>query len=289
MSSVEELLKSHGLTRDEVLKWGKEKYPTLIGNEALLVKLYLVTHGVKLPMAVPRGRMKKITELKEREPSVVNVVVVQQVAKSRYFGCPSCYIKLDALGGETECPRCGTVVQPKELFWSRYLVGDSSGEIIMSLSPSSGVSDRDLPEGAMVEAYGSLRENGEFLARRLVVHSQPIQMVEVGPKPIVEEVKEVEKVEEIVEEGKVEEKVEEKLEKPAVLPEEVVSATPLEFVPTDVMVKYVKVGGMLRKNADEFFKLFKEKFPEAANEEMFKVVLQKAGCKIQDGKVVLSL
>jgi len=265
--SLEEILKSCGFSKEEVLEWAKQNYPMFLSNESLIIKLFLIMHGIKLPV-LGVGKAKKITELVEKEPCVINVVVVQMVNKIRYIGCPNCYSKLEK---ESECPKCG-VVQGKEFFWRRYLVGDSSGEIILACPPS--LSEKEIPEGTTINVFGSLRENGEFLARNITFVSQPQSVVEKVEEQKVEEIKEeMKKVEE-----KKEEIVEPKLEKD--IEEKRID---------EILIKYVKVGGMLRKKKEELYNLFKEKFPDKASPEIFDKALKLAGCKVEDGRVVLAL
>ena len=187
MNDIEEILAKHGYTKEQVISWAKEKgYGMFIQNFSLVAKLFLIHHGVRL--MVPKkivGEVKKISELAVNETAVIRAVVVQQVDRRDYIGCPNCYRKLsDAqVGKETLCPKCGQLVKPKLLSWQSYLVGDESGEIVADFPPSV-----PQPEtGVIYKMRGALDENDVFRVFDLAVAKEeekpapPIVEKEVKP------------------------------------------------------------------------------------------------------------
>jgi len=147
---------------EDVRTWAKKKYPQFLANDTLVTRLFLIqTKGLRFAAQYTPGEIKLIGELKDRKPADIQVVVVQLLDSRNYIGCPDCSKKISDVtpGKESECEKCGKLVIPKTLTWRRFLVGDSSGEIIMSIAPSVP----NYPEEfQIINAQGSLNENSEF-------------------------------------------------------------------------------------------------------------------------------
>jgi hypothetical protein len=163
MSWVERL-KGFGVDEATVDEWAAKNYPQYKSNRELMAKLYLVTvKGVKV--AEPRvvGEFTTVSELTVGAVSRIQVVVVQQVEKRAYVGCPKCMKKLDAAPNTTvECPRDG-LVRAQVLEWNLVLAGDSTGEIMLTIPPSIG---RVPNAGEVIAVEGVLTEQEEFFVYR---------------------------------------------------------------------------------------------------------------------------
>jgi uncharacterized C2H2 Zn-finger protein len=171
-----EKLKEFGVSEEEFQRFC-EKYPNFKDNKELLAKLYLaVVKGIRVAEPKIAGEFTNVADLMVGVVSRVKVVVVQQVDKRTYVGCPKCNRKLQAAVNTTvECPKCG-VVKAQSLTWTEMLAGDSTGEVILTFSPSIG---RIPNEGEIIAVEGVLTEDEEFLVYRYASATQEKQQVQV--------------------------------------------------------------------------------------------------------------
>ncbi|MEM3958638.1 MAG: hypothetical protein QXO47_10620, partial [Thermoproteota archaeon] len=161
---LQQVLEGNGYTMEDVLKWAQDKYPELLGNRELLLKLFAVERGI--PLEIKRSRVfgppVKIGQIRPDEPCTIQAVVVQKVESRTYIGCPKCFRKLNVPAGSvTECDKDGSVTA-SNLTWNSYLVGDDSGEIVVDTSPEIVES---FNTGQRIAFRGSLRKDQvEFTA-----------------------------------------------------------------------------------------------------------------------------
>jgi len=179
-----EKLKEFGVSEEEFQRFC-EKYPNFKDNKELLAKLYLaVVKGIRVAEPKISGEFINVADLMVGVVSRIKVVVVQQVDKRTYVGCPKCNRKLQAAVNTTvECPKCG-VVKAQSLTWTEMLAGDSTGEVILTFSPSIG---RIPNEGEIIAVEGVLTENEEFLVYRYasaIQEKQQVQVIQVQPQAI---------------------------------------------------------------------------------------------------------
>jgi len=196
------LYKRFGVTEEEVLEWGKKRYPMFLNAKNILLQLYL-REVKKVPVdasliAPLRGPRRKISELKTGEWAVIEVLVGLKIRENYYLGCPNCFSSVEG----NLCPKCGAVEPVKHKFIS-YVVGDNTGDIIVVFPPriADSLNSEDLI-GKPLRIQGILRDDGEFMA-------QAFEEISISHLPEevekVEEVKEKEEVEEVVEEAPKEE------------------------------------------------------------------------------------
>jgi uncharacterized C2H2 Zn-finger protein len=177
-----EKLKEFGVSEEEFQRFC-ERYPTFKDNKELMAKLYLaVAKGIKVAEPKIVGEFTNVADLMVGVVSRIKVVVVQQVDKRTYVGCPKCNRKLQAAVNTTvECPKCG-VVKAQSLVWTEILAGDNTGEVILTIPPSVG---RVPNEGEIIAVEGVLTENEEFLVYRyasaIQEKQQQIQVVQIQP------------------------------------------------------------------------------------------------------------
>jgi uncharacterized C2H2 Zn-finger protein len=177
-----EKLKEFGVSEEEFQRFC-ERYPTFKDNKELMAKLYLaVAKGIKVAEPKIVGEFTNVADLMVGVVSRIKVVVVQQVDKRTYVGCPKCNRKLQAAVNTTvECPKCG-VVKAQSLVWTEILAGDNTGEVILTIPPSVG---RVPNEGEIIAVEGVLTENEEFLVYRYasaIQDKQQIQVVQIQPQ-----------------------------------------------------------------------------------------------------------
>ena len=157
IEKVEKILSPFGFRWEEAEKWGKEAFPTLMGNKIFLAKLFLsVAKGIK----ITPGGLVKIKDLVEEDRCTIDVVVAQKGEENSYTGCPNCMKKLHS----GQCPDHG-MVPPVERFWKNFLVGDDSGEIIARLPPSI---EDELRIGSRVKLFGVLASKDKIFAIKRV-------------------------------------------------------------------------------------------------------------------------
>jgi uncharacterized C2H2 Zn-finger protein len=180
-----EKLKEFGVSEEEFQRFC-ERYPTFKNNKELMAKLYLaVAKGIRVAEPKIVGEFINVADLMVGVVSRIKVVVVQQVDKRTYVGCPKCNRKLQAAVNTTvECPKCG-VVKAQSLVWTEILAGDNTGEVILTIPPSVG---RVPNEGEIIAVEGVLTENEEFLVYRyasaIQEKQQQIQVVQIQPQAI---------------------------------------------------------------------------------------------------------
>jgi len=163
------------------------KYPEFKTNKELMAKLYLATvKGVRVAEPRVTGELVKVSSLTPNVPARIRVVVVQNVEKRAYVGCPKCFKKLQAAPNTTvECPRDG-LVKAQVLEWNLALAGDDTGEIMLSIPPS--VSAVPNP-GDVIAVEGTLTEQEEFIVWRYssavaAAEMKPEVTVQAAPVPI---------------------------------------------------------------------------------------------------------
>jgi hypothetical protein len=131
---VEELLKRYNIPIEEVLKWGKEKHPSFVTNVRALAILYLKqTKGISLLeekgnkfSVLNLKTVKRISELKEGEPSVIKLLVLGKIDTWTFMKCADCKKKVGK--NDKVCPYCGSS-NIVEVEATKYLLADDSGTI----------------------------------------------------------------------------------------------------------------------------------------------------------------
>jgi uncharacterized C2H2 Zn-finger protein len=158
-----ERLREYGVSEEEFNRFC-ESYPQFKSNRELMAKLYLsAVKGVRVAEPRITGKFTTISELSVGEVSRIQVVVVQEVDRRSYVGCPRCMRKLQAAQGATvQCPRDG-LVQATLLSWHSVLAGDSTGEIMLTFPPRLA----QVPKvGETIAVEGTLTEQEEFVVYR---------------------------------------------------------------------------------------------------------------------------
>jgi len=169
--SVDLIYKKYGITKEEVMEWAKKTFPKLILNETILTQLYLKhVKGIDISpsLTLLKAKTKKIIELEENVRSVIEVVVGPKIREVTYNACPICNKKVT----DGECPEHGAV-EPKIAIWQEYIVGDDTGEIVVTIPPSVSEQYNDL-ECKVVRIDGILQENGKFMARSVAIISEEV-------------------------------------------------------------------------------------------------------------------
>lgn len=158
------MFEQYGVTEEEVLQWGKEKYPQFLSNKTLLLQLYLRSKGKRIDFPLLTGAKKvDVANLKVGEWVIIEVAVVSLIRRTPYKACPTCYRSTT----DGMCPRCGKVT-PVEVYWEEYLAGDSTGEVALALPPRVAMRGEEL-EGKIVRCRGVLRDTGEFSVQSLQI------------------------------------------------------------------------------------------------------------------------
>lgn len=177
-----DLYQKYGLSEKEVTEWAKTKYPQFLKNKTVLAQLYLKqVRKVQLTdedIAIMRGPVKKINELKPGQWVIIEAVVGPKLRENSYNGCPICFKKLE---GEF-CEICGKV-EPIVCWFDSYVVGDNTGDIIATFGPKLANSRKSF-EGTVLRLRGVLGDQGEFLVNA-------IEPLEEGRKELVEKKAEV--------------------------------------------------------------------------------------------------
>jgi RNA polymerase subunit RPABC4/transcription elongation factor Spt4 len=124
--SLEELSRKYDLNIEEVVKWGKENYPSFISNIYLLALIYLkqvkgiIPEDEKGTMSLTEEfKIKKLAEVKDDEFVWVKVINVGEVETFEYMYCPKCKATTKR---QMTCPKCGSPAIRKVA--TRYLIGD---------------------------------------------------------------------------------------------------------------------------------------------------------------------
>jgi len=170
-----EKLKEYGVDEATVNEWAAKNYPRYASNRELMAKLYLaLVKGIKVAEPRIAGEFTTISELTVGKTERIRVVVIQHVEKRAYVGCPKCMKKLQAAPNTTvECPRDG-LVRAQVLEWNLVLVGDNTGEIMLTIPPSIG---RVPNPGEEIAVEGMLTEQEEFFVYRYsTAEAEPVSV-----------------------------------------------------------------------------------------------------------------
>ncbi len=158
---MSELYEKYDIKESVVQKWAEKTYPQFLGNPSLLAQLYLrQVKKVTLDpssITIMRGKQVLINELKEGEWCIIEGVVATKMRENAYSGCPVCMKKIE---GEY-CPTDGKVV-PTTHRWIEYVVGDNSGDVIVSFPPRIANTMGDIT-GQILQIRGVLGDQGSFL------------------------------------------------------------------------------------------------------------------------------
>jgi len=168
---MENLAKRYGVTEKDILEWA-DRTPAVKqvkANKDLIAKAYVKFALGKSLYA------RSVSELTEGVPAELTLLVVDQIRKRNYRGCPVCYSKVD---GDL-CSRHGRVVA--ELYsWVTYLAGDDTGEIPLTVTPRlEEVGDLS---GKIVRCTGQLNDRGELVASEIEVLSSVEKLAEPEAK-----------------------------------------------------------------------------------------------------------
>jgi len=128
IKELESLLKSYGFTLEQALEWGRQNYPRFASNQELILKLFLKSKGIELPKPI-RGQITPIAQLEAETWTNIQGIVIDIANTRTYYGCPECLKKVE----EGVCPTHGK--KTTELTWTDIEVGDTTGNIIVTLSP----------------------------------------------------------------------------------------------------------------------------------------------------------
>ena len=171
--SVKALLDKNGVTVDEVVTYGRTKYPQYLSNLRIIALTYLNTvKGIKAEVA----QTVKVKDLELDKNCTIRVLLASKTGEVSYVGCPEC-LKGAAdteEGMDITCEKCSVEVKAVKHYWTRYLAGDDTADVIVSFAPRVRPTE-DL-SGKVVEAWGGLRENRsmvEFVINRYSIVGAP--------------------------------------------------------------------------------------------------------------------
>lgn len=133
-------------------EWAKDKYPTLLSNEELIVSLYkrqVLGQSIMNNQFV--SRLMYIPEI-ENSGKIKGVVV--EIGKSgTYEACPVCRRKIGM---------CEHGEEPIIINWARILVGDKKGSIVVSI-----FTEDEVKEGDIYILNVRKRDDGSYTAKIL--------------------------------------------------------------------------------------------------------------------------
>lgn len=171
-----DIFEKHGITKKEVLEWGTRIYPQFT-NENILAQLYL--KQVKKLTLDPRevelmtGKEVDVEDLTTGDWCIIDIIVGTKIRENSYLGCPNCSKKV---AEDKICRSCGPVI-PVTLFWTSYVAGDNTGDVMLSVPPRISNDYRDL-EGIMMKARGVLGDQGEFMVQNMEMLKEPPKELE---------------------------------------------------------------------------------------------------------------
>lgn len=135
-----------GISEEELIKWGKEKYPELGGNVKLLrilwEKLNKTDNGVKAKFTTE----KKIAELTKGDRAKLSIVVIDIKKIGEYIGCSKCKKK-----------QCDCGVEKRSCVVTDFIGADDTGELKMKFF---GFAEQKFGIGDVLEVNGV--HKGEF-------------------------------------------------------------------------------------------------------------------------------
>jgi hypothetical protein len=164
-----------GVKKEDVQAWAHKTYPQFENNEKVVLQLYLKqVKRVEVPMTSIlgiKGTPATIADIQVGKFIVLEGIVGPLMQDFSYEGCPQCSKKVD--GGQ--CREHGPVI-PVQLTFHRYVFGDNTGDIEISLGPKL-VQEHGNLEGATVKLNGKQKEDGSFTVSNLEKVETPDTLV----------------------------------------------------------------------------------------------------------------
>jgi hypothetical protein len=127
---VKKLLEENNISLDEVLEWGKKRYPSYLGNLKALVALYLKQKGISVAgknsarlSSVNIPVIRKFSEAKAGGRYQIRALLLEKVDEWSFKWCSKC--KKVVKKSEDTCPICGSPTITRHGF--KYLFADDEG------------------------------------------------------------------------------------------------------------------------------------------------------------------
>jgi len=172
---VKKVLEDNNVTLDEVLEWGKKRYPSYIGNMKALVTLYLKQKGInvigKKGTLLSRAdvpMIEKFSEAKIGGKYQIKALLLEELENWSFKYCPNC--KKTVKGKVEVCPDCGKATIDK--YGWRYLFADEEGTFTVvqfSLNPKDELKEGEYVLRGRVVDEASVNKNLERGEKVLVI------------------------------------------------------------------------------------------------------------------------